>query len=710
MNIWNLESESQLSACRRNVFAFSALVILILSVCSNSFNCSWQFDDAGVIVDNKAIHLNKMDWQSIKQTFYASPTKSGKIYRPVSCLTLGLNYYLGQLNVFGYHVVNTAIHILAALFLFLFVYHTLNLPLLKPKYGSTAYFIALLSAAFWAVNPLQTESVTYIVQRMTSLAGLFYIMAMYFYLKGRTSHMNLSGMSHYAAFVICSVFAFGSKENAAMLPFSLLFFDLFLIQGMKKEYLKRNFFIFAALIIIPVGLALIMRGPSVLSPKGIINVYETKRPFGPVEHLLTEPRVVLFYLSLLFYPIQQRLSIAHDITVSQSLVNPPTTIIAIIVILAILGLCIRYSRKWPLVCYCILFYFMNHFIEASFFGLELCFEHRNYVPSMLLFVPVTILLVKVIRYYSKKPAMRWMICIFLALLLVGFGNSTFLRNFDYETEGTLWADAIKKAPDLIRPHLNLGVFYFDHKDYDKALSEFSTAQSCHKSSNITDVPTTHYNIGLVYQRLGNLDKALEYYNKAASVYTTNADIYNNLGLLYYNMGQWEKAEHNFLEAIGCDNNAIQPYKNMTLVLLKQGKIKEALKYINLAGRQWSDDGGLLGAAGYAYRLDGKWDKAFLFLEKAVKIRPCDPKMHLYLSEIYFKQNKEAKANKEIQKFIQLEKDGDLKGYVIGTAKEEDIEVIKPYKKLVMLNLAQAYKSQGEYVMEKAQYLFGHNPI
>ena len=704
MNIFNLESEARLSPCRRNLFASIAFIILVLSVYSNSFDCSWQFDDMGAIRDNTPIHLKSLDWQSIKGTFFASPTKSGKLYRPVSCITLAVNYYFGQTNVFGYHLVNTGIHILAAIFLFLFIYHTLQLPSLKPKYGSNAYFIAFFSAAFWAINPVQTESVTYIVQRMTSLAGMFYIMAMYFYVKGRVSRKRSSVMGHYVACGFCSLLAFGSKENTAMLPFSILLFDLFLIQGIKKKNLKRNAYIFVALIAVPIALALILRGTSVFSPKDILTVYETKRPFGLVEHLLTEPRVILFYLSLLFYPIQQRLSITHDISASQSLFDPPTTILAILGILIILVLCSLYSRKWPFICYCIFFFFMNHVIEASFFGLELVFEHRNYLPSMLLFAPLAILLVKALEYFSNRRTMQWIFSVFIILVTVGFGNSTFLRNYDYQTEGTLWYDAANKEPDLIRPHLNLGVFYYDQKNYEKALSEFALAESSSKGINITERPTTQYNIGLVHHGMKNWDKALEYYQKSVAVYPSHADIHNNLGLIYRKMDQMEKAEHEFREALRWGKDSIQPHKNISLLLLKQGRVKEALEYLDPAVRQWPDDAGLLGAAGYTYRLLGLYGKAFLFFEKVIKSPTYDPKMHLYLSEIYFKQQKEKEAEAEIQRFIQMEKGGDLKGYVIGTTKEEGIAVIQPLKRQVIQALAQAYESAADYRLEKVRYL------
>lgn len=363
MKVFNLESETHLSSCRKNVFAIVTIFTIILAIYSNTFHASWHFDDEINILKNEPLHLNEFSWQNIKKTFFASLDGSEGIYRPVACFSFALNYYFGKDNVLGYHFVNISIHLLASIFLFLFLDHTLNLPLLKARYRPNSYFIALLATVLWTINPIQTQAVTYIVQRMASMAGMFYIMSMYFYLKGRTSTKRLLTISHYFFCFVTAILAFGSKENTAMLPISILLFDLFLIQGLTKENIKKNSLIFLILILIPVALALVLKGPSIFS-ENLLSGYE-RRGFTLLERLLTEPRIILFYISLLLYPMPDRLCITHDILISQSPINPPTTIIAIFTIIIILGLTIIKSKKWPLVAYCILFYFLNHIIESS---------------------------------------------------------------------------------------------------------------------------------------------------------------------------------------------------------------------------------------------------------------------------------------------------------------------------------------------------------
>jgi len=153
MEIFNLEPETHLTPCRKNVFAIVTIFIIVIAIYSNTLNASWHFDDETNILGNNPLHLKELNWQNIKKTFFASYDNGGKIYRPIACFTFALNYYFGKDNVFGYHFVNLSIHLLTSIFLFLFIYHSLNLPLLKAKYGPNSYFIALLATVLWAEFP-----------------------------------------------------------------------------------------------------------------------------------------------------------------------------------------------------------------------------------------------------------------------------------------------------------------------------------------------------------------------------------------------------------------------------------------------------------------------------------------------------------------------------------------------------------------------------
>ena len=205
---------------------FALLFILILLTYSNTFRASWHFDDIANINKNPRIKINNLQPATLYQTFIAS--RDGglylgkKVYRPVACLTLALNWYVGQDNVFGYHVVNICIHMITAFLLFLTILCLFRTPRLKGEYSGSEYFIALLAATLWAINPIQTQAVTYIVQRMASLAAMFYILSIYFYLRGRLSDFRKNQVLLYFFCGISFLLAIGSKENAVTLPLALI--------------------------------------------------------------------------------------------------------------------------------------------------------------------------------------------------------------------------------------------------------------------------------------------------------------------------------------------------------------------------------------------------------------------------------------------------------------------------------------------------------
>jgi len=356
---------------KKYAFTFISLLIILITVYSNSFYGEWHFDDSVNIVDNPFIQIKSFSWSEIKH--YVYDINQNRLWRPLPVLSFALNYKLGGMDVFGFHVVNFIIHYLAAVFLFLFIHKTLKLPLLREKYSLIAYPIALLATFFWALNPVHVTCVTYIVQRYASMVGLFYIMTMYFYLKARTSEKPTYSISFFILCFTAGSAAVLTKENAAMLPISILLFDLFLIQGVTKENIKKSIkiSILPFLLILIIGFIYTSGFSNFFGLPNIFAGYEI-RGFSITQKLLTEPRVILFYLSLLFYPISSRLTLLYDIEVSRSLLQPWTTVPSILLILFIISFAFSIARKRPLVSFCIIFYFLNHYAE------------KKYCPSILL--------------------------------------------------------------------------------------------------------------------------------------------------------------------------------------------------------------------------------------------------------------------------------------------------------------------------------------
>lgn len=588
---------------RRYLFVVMALLVILLLSYNNSFEASWHFDDYGNIVENANIRIKQLNWDNFKKLSYGIMNE-GRISRPFSYLSFALNYYFGGIDVFGYHVVNFSIHFLSAVFLFLFIFSTLKLPLLRDDYEKHAYSIALLATLFWAINPVQVTAVTYIVQRMASMVALFYIMSMYFYLKFRTSLRPAISITFIILSVVSAFLAIGTKENAVMLPVSILLYDIFFIQGISKETIKKN----AKIIIIPA--AVIAAGFLISYDfSSIVKDYEF-RPFTMQERLLTEPRVIIFYISLLFYPLTSRLTLIHDIAVSKSLFDPWTTIAAILVIFLVVIICIFKAKKWPLISYCILFFFMNHFIEGSFLSLELIFEHRNYLPSMLLFIPFAILLVKALEYFYQKKIIFYLLSATITFLIIILSVSVYIQNDIMRDELSLWSDNIEKSPRLHHPRQGYAVALMITGHLPESIIELKKAENAYESGLITKRGMTYGCIGEYYYLTGDYEKSLEYYRKSIDWYPSMSYVplsYYRVGLLLMKKGLLDEAEQMLKKAISLKPQEPGFYLTYSELLIKKKQPDAAIKKAQTVLRLNPDS-----LAAYRYLADAyalKKDKA-----------------------------------------------------------------------------------------------------
>jgi tetratricopeptide (TPR) repeat protein len=707
MMMLNLESETHLGPCRKNLFAFIAMLILVLSTYSNTFHASWHFDDEPNILHSERLHLDELSWQKIKQTFFVLADGKVKIYRPAACLSFALNYYLGQEDVFGYHVVNLSIHFLSSLFLFLFVSQAFNLPRVGAPYKYSSYSVALLATVLWSINPVQTQAVTYIVQRMASMAAMFYIMSMYFYIKGRMSKKILLKIVHFFCCGLSAFLSFCSKENAVLLPMSLLLLDLFLIQGLERRNVKKNLAVFFAMVLIPLGVALILRDLSEFSLKNLIGSYG-HRDFTFVERLLTQPRVLLLYLSLLFYPMPGRLSLAHDVSISHGFLEPPSTILAILFITFLLGITIIKSRKWPWPCYCVLFFFLNHSIESTIFPLELVFEHRNYLPSMLLFVPVAILMFKGIEALSYKKSMKTAFCTFIVLVLVGQGHSAFMRNFAWKTEESIWLSAIDHSPNLRRPYHNLGRYYGSLGEREKEIASYLHALELDKDSHGETRPITHFNLAVAYRARGEEDKAIEHLKTAIEINPRYSDAYNNLAAILIGKRRYDEAFDYLIKALTYDGEHTAAHNNLGVVALKKRLVDEAISEFRLALARDKESVVTLLCLGVAYKHKKDFLRARYFLRRALQKNTRNGIARLHLIETFYLMEDKKSLDALVEETLDVIPPEIMKGIVGDIAADNFPDQEVPDLKITLEVLGKAYlkRSQtledyGSWYLEKA---------
>ncbi len=524
-----------LSDPRVPFFLITAFIFLIYS---NTFESPWILDDFNNIVLNPSVHLENLDDASLSRLI-GNSLGEGRLDRPLARLTFGLNWFFGGKNPWGYHLLNIGIHAICAFFLFLTV-RALHFTPRGASSRSDAAAVSLISALLWAANPVQTQAVTYIVQRMAALAGLFYVIGLYCFIQGRLSSTVRWRWGWWSAGIVGFLLGVASKENAVLLPLAVVLVELAFFQTARlKGPVRSRFAGLAVSAIVAIGLTGVFfftRGDTFA-----LFSYDA-RYFTMGERLLTQPRVLLFYLSQLFYPAPFRLSIEHEFALSTSVFQPWSTLPSILAVAFLIGMALKEYRSWPYLSFGILFFFLNHLIESSIIPLEIVFEHRNYIPSMFLFVPVARGLSALLDYCRRaQRPMAPLVAGFIVLLILCFGAGTYVRNMAWESPAALWTDAVRKAPSSGRALAYLAMIHSGVPGGGHiALGLYEAALSGNKTNKLLE-PEIYNNIAALYYERGDYNQAARYWEKALEKRPYYDDARLRLSLAEFRAGRRDEA-------------------------------------------------------------------------------------------------------------------------------------------------------------------------
>lgn len=380
---------------KRHIFAILLIAAASLIVYSSTFNASFHFDDVYLIVDNPKIK----DLKYLPELL-GSP-------RGLAIATFSLNYAVGGLNVFGYHLVNIVIHIANGILVYFLLFFTLSLTnnplqnsLSKSRVEITEGWparIAVFTALIFAVHPIQTQAVTYIAQRMESLSSLFYLMALFLFITGATARRHFTSVLLYCGVLMSYFMGFKSKEIVITLPAIILLYDLYFINSLNLKGLLKRWPLYLSLLIISLYMvSKTMVGTdavNVLQGTAFNDVSDATAGFGvkditPGQYLLTQFKVIMTYLRLLIVPVNQNLD--YDYAVSTSLFELPTLLSFIAVtsmISAGFYLCVKplssITRHGRIVSFFIFWFFVILSPTSSFIPIQdVIFEHRLYLPSV----------------------------------------------------------------------------------------------------------------------------------------------------------------------------------------------------------------------------------------------------------------------------------------------------------------------------------------
>jgi len=611
--------------------------IVVFGIYSQTFESPFIFDDLHKIKENAHIRLTQLSFEEIvKAGFKSSKT------RPVAFISFALNYYFNQYDPVGYHIVNLCLHVLAGFFLFLFIKTTLKIPCLQNRFTYPA-LIAFWAALIWSVHPVQTQSVTYIVQRMNSMASLLFIVSFWFYVKGRLVEHGSQKWLWYTGATLAWLVSLGCKQITVTLPFMVFLYEWYFFQDLSKDWLKRSLKWALGIIVVLILIALIYTGFHPFEKFSHLNDY-AQNEFTISQRALTQLRVVVYYISLLFYPNPSRLNLDYDFPLSFSLVNPLTTLPALIIIIGLLLLGIYLAKKERLLSFCIFWFLGNLVIESSFIPVAIIFEHRLYLPSML----VSLMTVTLFYLYIKP---EWLSVGIICALVILCSYWTFERNKVWLDHITLWTDCTKKSPNKARPYSNLGKALTDRKMFDEAL--LNVKKSLEINPNFTEA---HYNLGNLLEKQGKTNEAIEHYIKAVQLNPNFAKAHNNLGIALLKQDKPNEAVKHYLKALQIAPNFAKAHNNLGLALSITGEINEAIEHYtkalqinpNLAEAQFN--------LGSALIEQGQTEQAINRYQKALHLKPDYAEAHNNLGGQLLKQGKIDEALEHLTRALSVNPD------------------------------------------------------
>jgi tetratricopeptide (TPR) repeat protein len=565
------------------------LALITIAAYSNSLSGEFVLDDKINITANPLIHSLIPTYRTL-----VGPPRNTLTGRPLATLVFALNYQLSGLNVFGYHVINLAIHLLAALTLWGIMRRTLELPKLRTTFGDASPWLATAIALLWAVHPLNTAAVSYISQRVESLMGLFYLLTLYCFIRGATENPapNASvtaagGSPRSSRWFMLSIIACAlgmlTKETMASAPVFVLLYDRLLL---SEPIAKRRWFY--------IGLAatwLPLAGLTLLQPHSDTVGFAFPN-FSSLDNLKTQSHAIVLYLKLALWPQQLVAYYGHaneNVAVLRTFPQyaPWAAIVLILLALTILA----FAKRNPLALPGIWFFFILA-PSSSIFAMptEVIAEHRMYLP--LIAVSVIVVLGVYLLIKSRRSAM--MAAIVLTMVTATLAGATYQRNKTFHTLLAMWSDVAAKQPMNTDARTVLGAMLIHAGRIRDGLQQFDD-----ELNFSSDKIYIHRIIAEEVMWYGMWSLAQQHLREAVALGTNNPTIYNNLA--------WTEA-----------TNPDATMRSGTLAVV------HALRAIELSHQRFPS---FLGTLAAAYAENGQYDLAVSTQEEANRLSPDgDPKL------------------------------------------------------------------------------------
>ncbi|MSU48990.1 MAG: tetratricopeptide repeat protein [Opitutus sp.] len=544
-------------AARRQVWLAAGLIVVAgVAAYHNSFGGPFVFDDLLSIVENSTIrNLGSLD--VLRPPSGQGLTVEG---RPLLNFSFALNYAASGQTVGSYHALNLGIHLAAGLAFFGVVRRTLlrqGAPV-PPAARAAALPIALVAALLWLLHPLQTESVTYVVQRAESLMGLFFLVALYGFVRGVDGAETMvgGGRRWFALGVAAAFSGAATKEVTAALPLIVLLYDRTFVAGTFRAAWRERGRVHLALLScwLLIGALIVGAGN-----RGGTVGFGSHVAWG--TYALTQFGAIAHYVRLTFWPSPLIFDYGTEWAVGVTDVWP-----SMLLVLALGAGSLLALRRWPA------WGFLGGWFFAPLAPTSLIpgnrqamAEHRMYLPLAAL--AMTVAIVGFLWLHRRSSAWRTIPAI---LVVVALATLTMQRNRDYRTELGLFRDTVAKRPNYGFAHYNLG----------KALAESGAPSDAvgHYEAAIRLRPTlavAHYNLGNALAELGRTTEAVRAYEEALRLAPGHAGSHYNLGNALVRAGRKPEAKEHFAAAVHLAPDFLDAHANLGGVLLELGELEPA---------------------------------------------------------------------------------------------------------------------------------------
>jgi protein O-mannosyl-transferase len=594
------------------------IVFAVVLAYANTISAPFIFDDHRGIIVNPTI---RQLWP-LQEVLMPPAKATGAGGRPVVNLSLALNYAIGGLDVRGYHLFNIAIHACVALLLFGLVRRTLLLPGVRERFGPAALPLSASVTLLWALHPLQTESVTCVIQRTELLGSLFYLLTLYTFVRSLTADRPGRWL---ALSIAASFIGMAAKEIMATVPVIVLLYDRAFVAGSVREAWarrKRYYLGLAATWLLLFTLVLLND-----SRGGVVG-------FGlgmsAWDYALTQCGAIIMYLKLSLWPHPLVLDYGAEVVSGIGEVWWQG-----VLLLGLVGLTLWAVVRRPKAGFVAFTAFAVLAPSSSFVPLttQTMAEHRMYLPL------AGVLLLVILWCWQKWR--RWTVPVATGVALLA-GFATIMRNQDYQSEISIWTDTVTKRPENARARVGLGSALASADRVDEAITHYQEALRLKPH-----YPDAEFNLGNAYFKKGDFPAATRHYMRTVELKPDYPDAHYGLGYCLFRLGRLDEAISHYRRAEELRPDDPVVLRSFASALMIARQFDEAKARFERLLALTPNDAGARGEYGAMLAQAGLIDEATQQLEIVLRIEPDNRVARYPLALLYVRANDDKAAERHL---------------------------------------------------------------